>query len=151
MLVCDIPGGRTCSATGGERVVLTGGLVRLRDTATPQLTAPVTGGLTSRTPLQGTEDLQFMASDAGSGLYRVRYTIDGREVATTRLTSPDGRCVDASPGNGNPYEFTTRTPCATSMSFSVQLDTASWPKTGRLRVYLEDAGRNTTVLVNRQL
>ena len=151
VLVCDIPVGRTCFADGTQRVVVTGGLVRLRDTATPELTAPVTGGLTFRTPLAGTEDLQFMAADAGSGLYRVRYTIDGREVATTRLASLGGRCADANATNGDPYEFTTPSPCAGSVSSSVQIDTGSWPKTGRLRIYLEDAGRNTTVLVNRQL
>jgi hypothetical protein len=151
VLVCDIPAGRTCFASGGERVVVTGGLVKLRDTATPRLEGPATGGLAEPSPLAGTEDLQFVAGDAGSGLYRLRVTVGGREVAERRLGGASATCTDADPSNENPFEFTRRSPCPGSLSASVQLDTASWPKTGRLRVYLEDAGRNTTTIVSREL
>lgn len=149
-LACDIaPGGR-CDADGSQTVRLFGGTATLRDTETPKLTSAVTGGLTDG-PLEEVEDLSFAATDLGSGVYRVRVRIDAREVAARVLHDEQGRCADRDPANGDPYEFAHRRACPASLASSTAFDTSTWPRTGRLRVYLEDAGANTTVLVNRVL
>jgi hypothetical protein len=147
VLACDLLGGGRCETDGSQIVRLFGGRVALRDPTTPTVTA-VAGGLTHRTPLNALEDLDLTASDAGSGLYRVRVTIDGAEVAARALHDNGGRCV---PASADPYAFAHRQPCVSSLATSLLFDTTGWPRTGRLRVYLEDAGRNTTVLVNRAL
>ncbi len=147
-LGCD---SSACTTTGSERVTLTGALVALRDTATPRVTTAASGGLATDATLAGDEELRFAATDAGSGLYRVRVGIDGRELATRRVHDNGGRCADADPTDLDPYEFAHRRPCAASATAALVFDTSAWPRTGRLRVHLEDAGQNTTVLVNRVL
>lgn len=149
-VLCDIPAGRTCVADGAI-VRVFGAKVTLRDTASPVVVAGPTGGLVTHASLQPTEDVVFSATDSGGGLYRVRVRIGSQEVATRVLSVNGGRCADVNPGNGDPYEFASRQPCPATASPSLQFDTTSWPKTGRLRVLLEDAGRNTTLLVNREL
>ena len=151
VLLCDIPGDRICTADGTQTVRLFGGKVTLRDTASPKLTTGPTGGLATDAQLQGTEDLVFGATDAGAGLYRVRVRIGAQEVAAQTIHTNGGRCADVNPANADPYEFAHRQPCPASVSAALQFDTAAWPKTGRLRVLLEDAGRNTTTIVDRQL
>ena len=149
-LACDIaPGGR-CDADGSQIVRLFGGTATLRDTSTPKLTSAVTGSLTDG-PLEEVEDLSFAAADAGSGVYRLRVRIDGREVAARVLHDEQGRCADRDPANADPYEFAHRRACPASVASSLAFDTTAWPRTGRLRVYLEDAGANTTVILNRLL
>ncbi|HEX8086510.1 MAG TPA: hypothetical protein VF529_19640 [Solirubrobacteraceae bacterium] len=151
VLLCDIPAGRTCTSDGTQIVRLYGGKVTLRDTASPTVATSPTGGLVTHPTLQPTEDIALAAADSGGGLYRVRVRIGSTDVAAKTLTANGGRCQDVNPGNGDPYEFAVRQPCPSSASATLQFDTAGWPKTGRLRVLLEDAGRNTTVLVNRLL
>lgn len=150
-LACDIAAGGRCEADGtSQGVRIFGGTATLRDTATPQLTSPVTGSLTDGV-LDHVEDLSLTATDAGSGVYRIRVSVDQRELASRVVHDELGRCADRDPGDGDPYEFAHRRPCATSVAASLAFDTSGWPRTGRLRVHLEDAGGNTTVLVNRRL
>ena len=146
-LACDIPSGWRCDADGSQIVRLFGGRISLADTATPEVAAAGGGLLDGE--LEPVEDLDLTAGDAGSGLHRVIVTIDGREVATRRLHDNGGRCADHDPGTEDPFEFATRQPCVTSLAASLLFETAAWPRSGRLRVYLEDAGGNTTVVVNR--
>jgi hypothetical protein len=141
-LACDIAAGSRCDANGTQIVRLYGGRVTLRDTATPVVTAK--GGGLLDGPLQPVEDLDVTATDAGSGLWRLRVTIDGQQVATRALHDNQGRCTHGA-------EFVHRQPCVLSVATSLAFDTASWPKSGRLRIYLEDAGRNTTTVANRLL
>ena len=149
-LACDIASGGRCDSDGSQIVRLFGGTATLRDTATPRLTSAVTGGLTEG-PLDELEDLAFAAADAGSGVYRVRVRIDEREVAARVVHDDQGRCVDRDPANADAYEFAHRRACPASVASSLAFNTSTWPQTGRLRVYLEDAGANTTVLLNRVL
>ncbi|HEX2084929.1 MAG TPA: hypothetical protein VHF89_04550 [Solirubrobacteraceae bacterium] len=140
VLACD----RTTCDPNAEHVLrLFGGRVTLRDTATPRVTTPPTGSLVADATLGGTESMTFSATDAGAGLYRVRATVDGTTIATRTL---DG-CVELTA-----YVFAEQRPCAsTHANRTVSFDTTTWPRPGRLRVYLEDAGRNTTTLLNRAL
>ncbi|HEV2061587.1 MAG TPA: hypothetical protein VGR12_01945, partial [Solirubrobacteraceae bacterium] len=146
---CDIPSGWTCHADGSQIVRLYGGRVTLRDTATPTVTAA--GGALLDGPLEPVVDLDLTASDAGAGLHRVLVTIDGKEVASRPLHDNNGRCKDHHPASADPFEFAVRHPCVSSVAASMAFDTTAWPSSGRLRVYLEDAGRNTAVVANREL
>ena len=151
VLLCDIPAGRICTADGTQTVRLYGAKITLRDTSTPKVTNTPTGGLVTDATFQGTEDLAFTATDTGAGLYRVRIRIGAQEVAAQRLHTNGGRCADVNAANGDAYEFAYRQPCPSSLSASLQFDTEGWPRTGRLRILLEDAGRNTTMIVDRNL
>ena len=149
-LACDIAWGSRCDSDGSQIVRLFGGTTILRDTATPKLTRAATGGLLEG-PLEELEDLELAASDAGSGVYRLRVRIDDREVVSRVIHDDQGRCADRAPDNGDPYEFAHFRPCPASVAASMSFDTRAWPRAGRLRVLLEDAGRNTTVVLNREL
>ena len=147
-LLCAAP---PCSADGSQAIHLLGGTIALRDTSTPQVTTAPTGGLVADPRLEGVERLAFAAADTGGGLYRVRVRIGAEEVAVAPLRAATGRCADVDPGDGDPYEFAAQRPCPRALAVDLEFDTADWPATGRLRVLLEDAGRNTTLLVDRPL
>jgi hypothetical protein len=83
-------------------------------TATPAADTPLLSG-TWQT--DATQELEFTASDQGSGIYRAFW----REGATTTYVSADPAnsvCQDARPGVGSDYEFratiTTLAPCKTA-------------------------------------
>ncbi|HEX8205472.1 MAG TPA: hypothetical protein VF587_05380 [Solirubrobacteraceae bacterium] len=141
-LACDIGSGGRCDADGSQTIRVFGGRVTLRDTATPKVTAK--GGGLLDGPLQPLDDLDLTATDTGAGLWRLHVTIDGEEVAARPIHDNQGRCR----ADG---EFAMRQPCVLSAATSLAFDTTTWPKQGRLRVLLEDAGRNTTVVANREL
>lgn len=149
VLGCDIGSGSRCDADGSQVVRLFGGRIALVDTATPKVTARG-GGLLGDAPLEPVEDLSLSATDAGAGLFRVRVSVAGREVAVRPLHDNGGRCADHDPATSEP-EFAFRQPCVLSLATSMSFDTSGWPAAGRLRVLLEDAGGNTTVVANRQL
>jgi hypothetical protein len=139
-LYCDAP---VCDPDAGQVVRLFGARLTLQDTATPRLTATPTGSLATDPALSGTESITLGATDAGAGLYRLRATVDGTTVATRTV---DG-CTEVAP-----YAFAVRRPCPTALTAKTfSFDTTGWPRTGRLRVVLEDAGRNTTTVLNRPL
>ena len=149
LLACEAV---SCQATGAETVDLLGGRITLRDQLLPVVTTPATGGLATDAQLDGIEELTFAATDAGAGLYRLRVRIGTQEVATRALApAGDDRCADVNPANGDVYEFAYRRPCPASVSTTQRFDTSTWPKTGRLQVLLEDAGRNTVALVSRDV
>ena len=137
-LVCEEA---TCQPEAGQVVRLFGARITLRDDATPRLTAPASGSLVTDPALTGSETITLSAADAGAGLYRVRASVDGTPLATRTLCADDG-----------PHTFTTRRPCPTALgAHTLAFDTTAWPKAGRLRIHLEDAGRNTTTVLNRRL
>ena len=140
MLSCQMG---PCDPNADHIVRLFGGRMTLRDTATPHLTTAATGSLVTDAALSGAESVTFSATDTGAGLYRLRAGVDNTPVATATLTG----CTEESA-----YVFTTRRACPLSVAArTVTFDTTSWPKTGRLRIPLEDAGRNTTTIVTRML
>ena len=131
---------------------LYGGSLGLTDVSEPRLTSPPTGSLVSDERIGASASVGVSATDAGSGLYRVRVRVDGASVATQAIDSNQGRCVDVDPTSGNAYEFAFATPCAKSATSTITFDTASWPRGARsLEVVLEDAGRNTVELTRRDV
>lgn len=145
---CDIPAGGRCDHLG-EAVWLHGGTITLQDTSTPTV-AGATGGLVADGPLDPLDDLDLTVTDTGSGLRRLIVTIDAREVASRLLHDNGGRCVDHDAATSG-FESAFPQPCVPSIASSMLFDTTAWPEDGRLRVYVEDAGQNTAVVVNRPL
>jgi hypothetical protein len=134
----------SCDPNADHVVRLFGARITLRDPATPRLTTPATGSLVTDATLSGTESITFSATDTGAGLYKLRASIDNTPVATATL----GGCTEEE----SAYTFGLRRPCAPSVTArTVTFDTAAWPKVGRLRIHLEDAGHNTTTILNRLL
>ncbi len=133
----------TCRQDLEHVVRLFGARITLRDDATPRLTAPPTGSLVTDAALSGTESLTVNAADEGAGLLRLRATVDHQPVATRAL---DGCVAEIAARTYN-----RRRPCALTTAKTVAFDTTAWPRTGRLRVHLEDAGGNTTPVFTRRL
>ncbi len=143
-IACDVPSGLQCHANGTQQVRVFGGVASLRDTANPQVTTAPTGPLATADPLPADGALHFTASDEGAGLHRVIALVDDTQVGATLLSY--GRCAPTTP-----YRFTHQQPCPASIATNLGFDTTTWPKRGRLRILLEDAGRNTTTLVDRRI
>jgi hypothetical protein len=151
-VACDIGAGSQCNADGSQLIRLFGGTAALRDTSSPRVTAAPSGSLASDATLSGNEALNLAAADDGAGLYRVRIRLDDDETATRVVSANNGRCADSDPGNGDAYEFAYQRPCVASSTSILTFDTSSWPRgSHRMRVLLEDAGRNTTLIVDRKV
>jgi hypothetical protein len=120
--------------------------IGLTDTDTPMTT--VSGGtLFDGTPVRGTANLLFHATDVGAGVYRAIVAIDGNEVARRVIDGNGGQCADVDPGNDDPYEFGTPQPCPLDSAGEVQLDTSSVRDGSHVvRVSVEDAAGNVDVV-----
>jgi hypothetical protein len=95
-VLCEIPDStRRCTADGSRGLRLWGGRVTLEDAANPQVSGTPSGSLVRDTVLRDTADLTFNATDAGSGLYRVRCCSTasrGSRRSSTRTTGAARTC-----------------------------------------------------------
>jgi hypothetical protein len=150
-VLCDIPSGWSCSADGSQTVRVYGGKLTLEDRAAP-VPGGATGSLASEGILRGVEDVDFSATDSGSGLYRVRLLLNGVARLSRIVHDDGGRCADVNPANGDAYEFAFQVPCRTSASVSSTFDTSSLPEgPANVRVVVEDAGGNDATVLNRNV
>ena len=148
-VLCDIPQGWSCSADGSQTVRIYGGRLVVEDRAAPE-PGPASGSLVSASTLSGNAEVDFSATDAGSGLYRARLLVDGVPRLARPVHEDGGRCVDVNPANGDAYEFAYVQPCRTSASTTAVFDTTQLPDgPANVRVVVEDAGGNATTIVNR--
>lgn len=148
-VLCDIPQGWSCSADGTQTVRVYGGRLVLEDRSAPS-PGPVSGTLASAERLEGPADVEFSATDAGSGLYRVRLLVDGVARLSQPVHDDGGRCIDVNPWNDDAYEFGYQQPCRASAGVSAVFDTRALPEGRRnVRVLLEDAGGNAVTILNR--
>lgn len=106
----------------------------------------VTGLPSPTTRVAGTLRLDAEATDRGSGVRSFLVRAGDQTIATVAPTAAPATCRDAAPG-GDPYEYTTTTPCSLEGSASIDVDTTQLgegPTT--LQVLAEDAAGNTTAL-----
>ncbi|HEX2086441.1 MAG TPA: hypothetical protein VHF89_12215, partial [Solirubrobacteraceae bacterium] len=148
-VLCDIPQGWSCSADGSQTVRVYGGRLALEDTSAP-VPGAASGSLVTAETLVGPAEVDFSATDSGSGLYRARLLVDGVPRLARPVHENGGRCIDVNAGNADPYEFAHVQPCRPSASTTATFDTRQL-RDGRanVRVVVEDAGGNPATLVNR--
>lgn len=152
-VLCEIPDASwQCAADASKGLRLFGGTVTLSDGSSPQISGAAIGDLVEHTTLAGPEEVTVNATDAGSGLYRVRVLLDGVERLVQPVDSNDGRCADALPGDPDPHQFLFRVPCRTAAGGTYQFDTTALPEGPvNLKVQVEDAAGNATTLVNHDV
>lgn len=144
--------GMSCSGLGGQICADPANSAFLRVYAASIVTYDATdpsvsnvgGSLLSPGTKDGIETLTYNAADTGTGLYRAIVEVDGQAVQTTVLDGNLGRCVDAVPGNADPYEFSHPHPCKPTISSGeFSIDTRTMAEGERtIRVRIEDATGN---------
>jgi hypothetical protein len=115
-------------------------------------TAPsggVSGPLVDRPVLRGVVSATVDGHDIGGGVYLARLYVD--DQLADQKTFPGQMCQDHDPG-GDPYEFAAPTPCPSSATATLSLDTRQLPGDAlhRLRIEIVDAAGNATTLANQQ-
>ena len=115
---------------------------RLEDSIDP-IAQSVAGPLARGDVHAGEESVTFSAADIGAGVYRGLIEIDGNPVKAEVLDSNGGRCVDASPGDSDSFQFVHLTPCKASANGTIRLDTRTISDGPHdLRIRVEDASGN---------
>jgi hypothetical protein len=109
----------------------------------------VSGPLVQRPVLRGVVAATVNGRDTGGGVYLARLYVDDQLV--DQKTFPGQMCQDHDPG-GDSYEFAAPTPCPSSATASLSLDTRQLAGDAlhRLRVEVVDAAGNATTLANQQ-
>lgn len=111
---------------------------------TPPVGSSLSGSATSGTPLKGTQDVGFSATDVGSGVWAAQVTIDDTVVSPLQTFAGNLATCTA---NGNTAGFDAPVPCATSVTPSIRFDTTAVANgTHTLRVKIWDAAGNATQL-----
>jgi hypothetical protein len=105
------------------------------------------GSLISSRPLWGVADLTYEAADIGSGIYRQKLVVDGNRLVDEVADSNGGKCHDAMPGWGTPYEFDYTIPCAARVNGRIWFDlnrVAAGPH--QIEASIEDAAGNARTI-----
>jgi hypothetical protein len=148
-VICLAEPGSTCrtafvppDAPDAPRVEIATSRVTIIDRSTPaiaQAAGPAATGMT----WAGSQPLSFIASDKGSGVFRVDIEVDGTVLQKIPAVS-DSRCVDPT----GTRDFAYPVPCPLQVSGNVEIDTAALP-TGQhtVTVYVEDAAGNRAVVL----
>lgn len=123
----------------------------LEQTAGPSVSS-VGGELASAATISGASDLTFAASDPGSGIYEVRFVVDGKLVQSTVPDEAGGSCRDVGQTNDGLPAFLRLQPCPASVSSDVAFD-ASGLSGGahHLVVSVLDAAGNSAPLLDRTI
>jgi len=153
--ICGGPSGVTCPGGAPNAIVASTAIYKAQVTTTDGNAPSATtagGGVIAHETWHGPQSLELNATDTGSGVYRllVQRGPDEAHLVTQSqqvLDSNHGACQDENPANGDPYEFTSPLPCATSVSSAIAIDSGGWPD-GRqtVRVQVEDAAGNRTTV-----
>ena len=117
------------------------------DASAPQGTA--TGGLVTDPVLAGQPTVTMDTIDKGAGVFVARILVDGQVRASTPFG--DKLCRDIDTANGDPFEFSTISPCPLHDTASVQLDTSAIGDDAyhHVQVQVIDAAGNATTIADR--
>jgi len=112
----------------------------------------VSGELVGAPTLAGTSDIAFSASDPGSGVYQVVFSIDGQVVQTTPLDENGGRCKNVGETTDGLPAFLYVQPCLQSVSADVPFDTTRLSNgEHHLVVSVTDAAGNAATVLDRNV
>jgi hypothetical protein len=116
---------------GGERAMcpasetwmrIYGGEITLADVTTPEVSG-VGGGLISSGTIAGKADIDYKASDAGTGVYQGVLYVDGKETASQVPNTNGGRCEALHTEQDGAKVFNYVVPCPPSVSGHLDLNT----------------------------
>lgn len=123
----------------------------LSDTEAPTVSA-VKGALAEAASVSGSSDLEFHASDEGSGVYEVVVKVDGSVVSSTIPDEAGGHCRDLGGTSDGLPAFLYTQPCPSSVSVDLPLDTTAIANgSHHLLVSALDASGNATPVVDREI
>ncbi len=118
----------------------------LEDNARPT-TSEVGGSLASTRPVWGVASLTYKATDVGGGVYRHKLVVDGNTLVEEVANGNGGKCYDAMPGWGTPYEFDYTLPCAAKVDGRIALDlNRIAPGAHEISASIEDAAGNSRAI-----
>jgi hypothetical protein len=109
------------SQSHGTYVRVHAATLTLGDDAPPTFSG-VGGTLASAQPVWGLANLAYSAADIGGGIYRQKLVVDGKPVVEEVADPNGGKCYDAMPGWGSPYEFDYTLPCAAKLDGRISFD-----------------------------
>ncbi len=123
----------------------------LEQTSGPTVTA-VGGELATTQTVSGTTDLTVSASDPGSGVYELVFSIDGRIVQTSVPDEAGGNCRNVGQTTDGLPAFLHLQPCPASVSADVPFDTSALaPGAHHLVVSVLDAAGNAAPVLDRMI
>jgi hypothetical protein len=123
----------------------------LEQTAGPSA-GNVGGELAGAPSISGTSDVTFSATDPGSGVYRVAFSIDGQVVQTAVPDENGGRCKNVGQTTDGLPAFLYLQPCPASVSADLGFDTTRVANgTHNLVVSVIDAAGNAAPVLDRNV
>jgi hypothetical protein len=127
-------------------VMVASATLTLGDDTAPTFSG-VGGSMTTGAPIWGVADLKYKAADIGGGIYRQNLVVDGKTIVEEVADRNGGKCYDAMPGWGTPYEFDYTLPCAAKVDGRIALDlNRIAPGTHEISASIEDAAGNSRTI-----
>jgi hypothetical protein len=112
----------------------------------------VGGELAGAPSISGTSDVTFSATDPGSGVYKVAFSIDGQVAQTSVPDENGGRCKNVGQTTDGLPAFLYLQPCPASVSADLGFDTTRVANgTHHLVVSVIDAAGNAAPVLDRNV
>ena len=110
------------------------------------------GPLVTESPIHGTSDIIFTASDPGAGIYKAVFNVDGSVVQETVINENEGRCKNVGETTDGLPAFLYIQPCPKSVSADVGFETMK-VSNGKhhIIVSVTDAAGNSAFVLDREV
>ena len=145
---CDGEGGPCPANTLISRMDVASSALTLNDSTIPGVSG-LSGSLTSGSPLRGTVEANFTATDKGPGIYSAWFVIDGKAEPAVLLDPNNGWCVNLGQTNDGTRSFAYPDPCAESVNSSMTFNTTALQDgSHNIKLDVDDASGNSTTAYN---
>ncbi|MHB1536937.1 MAG: hypothetical protein ACYCUM_06175 [Solirubrobacteraceae bacterium] len=125
--------------------------MELEETAAPVVSS-VAGELVTGSTFSGEAGLEFLAQDAGSGVYQTIVEVDGSVLQRSTVDEAGGHCVPVAEPGAATGAFLYPQPCPRSVDGHVALDTTKLAEGEHaLRVLVTNAAGNETPVLERKI
>jgi hypothetical protein len=112
----------------------------------------VTGPMTTESPLHGTTNVEFQATDPGAGVYQAIITVDGSVVQESVVNENSGHCHNVGETTDGLPAFLYLQPCLKSVEPDIELNTTKLSNgIHHIVVSVTDPAGNSTVVLNREV
>ncbi len=120
----------------------------LTDVHTPKVSG-LSGTLESGKTLSGIVEASYEASESAPGIYGAHFIVDGQAQPTELLDAGQSTCTDLGQSEDGTRAFDAPEPCASVLTATSDLDTASWPDgEHHVQLVVEDAAGNAVTAFN---